>query len=503
MKALQGLPELAIELDGAALAAAELAAVTQVRVQQRLSLPTLCEVSFADVRGLLAQEGVAPGTRLTVRVGRSEVPLFEGEVTAAELTYGPSRSRGLRLRGYDALHRLRKRQPVRAHVQVTLAELARELTADLGLTVNAADSGPLWRYLIQHRQSDLELIAELASRCGLYLALRGSVLHLVTLEGLGAPLPLHAGENLLEASVDLNADPACREVEAAGWDPSEVEPYRGQSTHARVGRQVPAEAPPSNVGGTGQRMLADEPAPSLDLADAAAQAELDHRAAREVVLRGVAEGDPRLRPAARVSLHGVASAVAGTYVLTEVTHAIDARRGFVSELSTEPPARCPRPAGATALLGTVTQVDARSGRVRAKLPTVGDVESDWMQVASAGAGAGKGLTLIPDVGDQVLVLCAHGDPAQGVVLGGLWGKDGPQDAGVVGGAVKRGTLRTAAGHTLRFDDDKKSIRLEDATGSFLELTPGGVRLRSATPLTIEAPGQPVVISGDTLDFRRK
>ena len=41
-----------------------------------------------------------------------------------------------------------------------------------------------------------------------------------------------------------------------------------------------------------------------------------------------------------------------------------------------------------------------------------------MGVVSAGAGSGKGFAILPDVGDQVLVLLIGGDPSQGVVLGG-------------------------------------------------------------------------------------
>ena len=105
------------------------------------------------------------------------------QVTAVEHVYEPAHGREVRVRGYDLLHRLRKRQTVRAHVQTTLRDLARELVADLGLTVQAAAPGPLWPRLIQHRQTDLDLLVELAERCGLFLTVRGDVLHLLTLAG--------------------------------------------------------------------------------------------------------------------------------------------------------------------------------------------------------------------------------------------------------------------------------------------------------------------------------
>ena len=124
------------------------------------------------------------------------------------------------------------------------------------------------------------------------------------------------------------------------------------------------------------------------------------------------------------------------------------------------------------------------------------------RVLDLGAGAGKGLTLVPDVDDTVLVLLAHEDPAEGVVLGGLYGVAGPPDAGIDQGNVRRFSLHSRSGHKVTLDDARRSVRIEDATGSFLQLSPEGVQLRASVPLTLEAPGQQIVIRGEQIDFRR-
>lgn len=504
MRGGRGLPSVTIELGGTPLPATDLRSLGTLRIQQRLSLPSLCELSFVDPRGVLASSGVAPGTSLRVSTSAQPEPLFMGEVTAVEYVHVAGAPREVRVRGYDVLHRLRKRQPVRAHVQVTLQEVARELVADLGLSVEASVSGPLWRQLVQHGQSDLDFLVELADRCGVYLVLRDGTLRLITLEGEGEPLPLLLGESLLEATVEVNGDPACRGVSADGWDPLRARHHSARASQARQGRQVEVEAPPSLLGSPGERALVNELAEGEAHAEAAAQAELDHRSAREVVLTALAEGDSRLRPGTRVEVRGITPSVAGRYVLTAVTHVLDVQRGFVSELSSAPPQRRARTQASAATLGVVSRVDDPEGlgRVRVTLPTYGGVETEWMQVLSLGAGSGRGLVMLPDVGDQVLLVLADGDPARGVVLGGLFGEHAPTDTGVEGGSVRRYSARTAGGHKLVFDDEGKTLRLEDGTGSYVELTPSGVRLHSRGPLDIEAPGQPVVIRGHTIDFRR-
>jgi uncharacterized protein involved in type VI secretion and phage assembly len=123
-------------------------------------------------------------------------------------------------------------------------------------------------------------------------------------------------------------------------------------------------------------------------------------------------------------------------------------------------------------------------------------------VLSAGAGSGKGLIALPDVGDRVLVLLSHADPSQGLVLGGLYGTKGPPDAGVDGGAIRRYTFLTPGGQRIRLDDVHNTIRLENDKGSYVELAPGKVQLHAATDLEIAAPGHSIVIKGQAIDFEK-
>jgi phage baseplate assembly protein V len=445
-----------------------------------------------------------PGIAMRVLVGAKREPLFAGEVTAVEHVYGPARGREIRVRGYDLLHRLRKRQSVRAHVQVTPADLARELTADLGLAVQVAEDGPMWKHVIQGRQSDFDLLTEMAEACGLFLAVREETLYLMTLQGTGEPATLSLGDTLLEARCEVNGDPACRTVKTAGWNPLRVEPHEGTAGSARAGREVEAQVLPADVGGSGKRDLVNAVAADDLHAEAQAQAELDLRLAREVTFWGVAEGDPRLQAGTPVDVRGVAGAVAGRYVLTAVTHTIDARTGFLSELTTAPPEPHARAAGAAPALGVVTRVDDPEGlgRICVKLPAYADVETDWMSVVVPAGGKDKGFMALPDVGDRVLVLCAQEDPGQGVVIGGLYGMDGWPDTGVEGAAVKRYTWRTAGGQRIRLDDARQTIRVENQGGSFVELSPEKVTVHAAVDMEIEAPGHAVVIRGQKIDFQR-
>jgi len=496
VRPLQTLPRLRLALDGEALGED---ALSEVRVSQALSLPGQCELVFRDPPGGLADPLRArPGGRLDLAVEGHAAALFQGEVTAVEHVFEADAGREVRLRAYDLSHRLRKRQTIRVHVRVTARELAAELAREVGLAVEAAADGPQHEWIVQHHDSDLAMLVEALERCGLFYTVRDGVMHLLTLDGLGDPLPLELGRTLLEARLEMNADGACRDVQVAGWDPVKAQTYLGRAAAARSGREIPGR-----LAGAERRSFVDQAAHDQLHADALAQAELDVRTTGEVRLWGVAEGDPRLRPGARVTLAGVGEAFTGRHVLTRVTHTIDDRSGFVSTIETEPPRLGARRTAAVVTEAIVTQVHdpERRGRVKARLPGYFDVETDWMPVVTLGAGSGKGLQVQPDVDDTVLVLLAHEDPAEGIVLGGLYGmRDVPDGGGVVGGAVRRFQLRTPGGQVVRLDDERGSVLVEDRGGSRLELAPGRVTLHAAADLEIAAPGHRVVIRGRAIDF---
>ncbi len=490
------LPRVVVVAGGTLLDASDLQGLAEVRVQQRLSLPALCELVFTDPPGPLdVAARLAPGTPLAVHAGDQATALFSGEVTVAAWAYGPAGQRTLRVRGYDLLHRLRKRRRVVAHVNLSVAELAAEMVTDIGLVVAGTIPGPLWPRVIQQGEPDLQLLSDLAARAGLYLTVRDNVLHLVTLTGIGDAIPLVLGDSLLETHLEVSREPATRSVSVQSWNPRLAV---AGSAELQSGSAARLE-----FGAPGQRTLTGQTLPDDRHAAGLAQAELDRYTAYEKTLWGIAAGDTRLRPATPVTVAGVEHSVAGRYVVTAVTHTIDATRGFVSELSSVPPAppdSLARPTAAA--LGIVTQVTdpQNEGRIRVSLPAYGDVETEWLQVLSPGAGRDKGLMILPGVGDRVLVLLANGEPAEGTVLGGLYGPAGMPDSGVEGGDTQRYTLLTAGGQRVQLDDAAHTVRVEDSHGSYVELSPDKVLVHATTRLELDAPGQAVVIRGASIDF---
>lgn len=498
MKSMSALPQVRLTFDGTPLDAALAAAVAGVRVQQRLSLPAMCEVTLSQ-RARPLERLPEAGARLSLRVD-DDALLFEGEVTAVEYACQPATGRTVRIRAYDDLHKLRARQPVKAHTEFTPASLARELVSDAGLTVQVDADGQTIARSIQYRQHDLAYLTDVCTRAGLELVVEGGVLHLLRLDdSLEASdvIELELDDTLLEARIEWNALPLCKSVAAHGWDPRESALHGGSRDAEDID-----DALAESLSDALLRMLPDELLLGDAHAEEVAAAELARANHGTLAVWGIAAGDVRLRPGATVSIRGVAPD-AKTTVLTSVDHTLARTTGFRSELSNELPERRPRERGAIAAPGIVARVDdpERMGRVKLTLPTYDDVETEWLPVVTAGGGSAKGLIAVPDVDDLVLGLFPRGELAHGVVLGGLYREAHP-DSGIEDARVKRFSFLTSGGQKLQFDDARGSVRVENKEGSYVELTPDRMLLHAATDLDIAAPGRAVTIRGNTIDFQK-
>ncbi|WFP50091.1 phage baseplate assembly protein V [Methylomonas sp. EFPC3] len=521
MEALLNPPQLQIELAGKPLSAGDAQYLTELQVSERLSLPSQCELAFQGLPDLLGElASVADGAELIVRTGPDRC-LFQGKVSALEYEFAPGNNLSLRIRAYDRLHSLRQRQAPRSYVDLTVTELAATLVGDLDIAVAADETGPIWRLIMQHEQSDLELLTEFAERAGLYFHLRDSVLQFASLAGRPGNAVLTLGENLFEARIEANSGKSRQAVTNLAWDPWQAAARRGRADTARCGRRLAADAA-FHADSAPEFTSTDDSVQDDNQAEAYAQAQLDHRTAAETVFWGIAAGNPELMPGVAVKLDGLPGPVNGQYVLSTVTHRFDSRQGYVCELDSAPPPLRPRKRASLATVGVVTRVDDPDGlgRVKAMLPSYGELETDWIEVACAGAGKGKGLLLLPNLGDKVLLALIREDPAQAIVIGGLYGDSPLPDDAVVDADIGRYFLATPGGQRISLDDSERSIRLQTQSGqqvelqpdkirlqldsgSFFELADNGTRLHAEADLEIEAPGRTITIRGRAINFEQK
>lgn len=489
---------LRISLDGAELDAAVLRCAASAFVRQMLDAPSLAEIAFAEppADGLKA---LRFGAELALSVG-SDAPLFKGEITTVEHQRDGAGGHVVRVRAYDRLHRLRKKQQARALAGMDVAGIAAQAASELGVGSAAAESGPARRLCVQYESSDLDFIVDLAREAGLHLYLDGDVLRLVTLAGEGEPVELKLGRELAAARSVLGVETMRRNVKAQAWNVLRTTVLGASVSLARQDAQDMRSLDMSSFADLGMRTLYNRLAADTSEIEGHAQADLDHAAAGEAVVEGSADGDPKLRPGRAVRIVGLADDVDGQFTLTETLHRFSESDGYVTEFSTAPPPRNPRSRAPLFTFGLVFDVadPDRLSRARARLPLMGDLQTDWMPVVAASAGKDKGFAVMPEDGDQVLIVFPNGDPAYGIVLGGLYGES--RAPGLADAGARPFVFRTANGQAFTLDSANALAAIETSGGDRLELGPKGTRLHATRDLLIEAPGRTVTIRAKAIEF---
>ena len=144
----------------------------------------------------------------------------------------------------------------------------------------------------------------------------------------------------------------------------------------------------------------------------------------------------------------------------------------------------------------------------------------WARVACPFAGDNRGAFLLPDVGDEVLVIFQNGDPRFPVVVGGLWNGNSQPPETISGGRNQKKVIRskngvkvtlddkdgqeqfiaeTPGGQKVTLKDGPGAITIEDSNGNSIKLETSGITITAAAKLTVNAPQVAVSAGMVTVD----
>jgi uncharacterized protein involved in type VI secretion and phage assembly len=329
------------------------------------------------------------------------------------------------------------------------------------------------------------------------------------------------------------------EVEVRGWDDRAKRELVATARAATKATDLPDDPATLGAGNADARFVAQaRPLATQAECDAMVAAVAERVASTSAAAEGVAHGDPRLLAGVAVSVGRTGGRFDGKYTVSHAEHAFD-HSGYRTRFTVSGAhdrsllglaaggggggarAAGPSIAGVVpAIVSNINDPESR-GRVRVKLPWLAaDYETDWARVALAGAGKDRGLLVLPEDNDAVLVAFEQGDPRRPFVLAGLYnGVDGPPFGGGVdtaAGTVVRRGLRTRKGHEIvvsdadgdehveiRTRDGKVRIRLDhDAGGLTVETESdvqiharGSLKLTADADVSIQARGT-ATLSGD-------
>ena len=453
------------------------------------------------------------------------------------------------IRGYDQAHRLFRGRRTASYVQVTASDIATQVARRAGLSVGTvASTTTVYDHLGQAGETDWDFLARLARESDREVLVRdGKFSFTAPTAATNAPaaggvqqrnpLVLQLGKDLLRLRSVLTSAQQAGKVEVRGWDVATKKALTATAPAETTSAELPTVTPADLAKKFGDpvHVATDVPYRTQAEVDEAAKALADQLAGTFAELEGVARGNPDLRAGTAVTVDGLGEPFDGKYTVTTSRHRFDPTTGYTTQFSVSGRqdrsllglasggSRGPA-AQAGVVVAQVSDVDdpQHGGRVRLTFPWLSDdYVSDWARTVQPGAGKDRGWTVLPEVGDEVLVAFEQGDFSRPTVLGGLFngvdtmatGQGDLVDGGT--GAVRRRSMVSRRGHRidlldadgqkegirLATKDDKLLINLDHVGTTITVHADGKVSIEGSQGVTIDASSAAMELKGGSISLK--
>ena len=402
--------------------------------------------------------------------------VFVGKVTRLGIEFD-GRGNQLVIGALDKSLALARKTTLSSYLQRSLRDVISAIARDHGLTVDL-DSG-LARASTEHIQAagtDQQMLDRITAALDCEWFVEGSKLKVIRRNlSRSAAVTYTAGTDLREFRANFTPVDTAKKVEVRRWDPDTKSVQTGvhQSTTADVGADPRVVIDEFTRGvdmwGSDPGVTIGAAVPGDVLLDDLAKGAAGRMSSTAMTAVGRVDANPDITPGVLVQLDEIGAAFSGKYFVTEVEHSM-AGGDWVTRFSCGPKEAVSIPdliGGGTVnswdrlatsvAVGIVTNIEDpdNKNRVKVKLPVVSDEdETHWARVLQLGAGAGRGVAIMPEVDDEVLVAFEHGNLQNPYVLGGLWnGTDqAPTGTAITDGQVMHRSITSRVGHQFVMHD---------------------------------------------------
>ncbi len=517
----------------------------EVIVDQHSHLPSMFEVRLYDARlRLLESDLLGPAQKVeigAVTQSGKGVRLIEGEITAVEPIFHRDGGAEILLRGYDKAFRLYKRAQSRTFLNVKDSDLAEKIAQEWNLDVEVERTTTLYDHVYQRNQSDLEFLLQRAWRIGFECFVKNNTLYFRRPRQLNAPTAtLSWGEDLLFFHPRMNFAEQVDEVVVRGWNSMEKKGVVGRATDGRVQATIGSKYAPQawiNQFQDIKYVIVDQPVFTQTEADILASARMDELVGAFVSAEGIAFRRPEIEAGQEVRIAGVGHRFSGIFLVTSARHVFTRADGFETTftvhgtrtglISEEMQARERLDRWYGIFIGLVTNNNdpTKQGRVKVRFPWLDDHgESDWVRLAGIGSSSESGVTMLPNVDDQVLVAFEHGDFNRPIIMGSLQQETGEDTETVTeNGRTVRASWRTSGGHNMTMAHNSRenflqintnsghSVRLDETAQKLVITSAGGhkivlddrtrqISIESAGDVSVQSKGNVAVQAGRDLNL---
>jgi phage protein D len=434
------IPKLEIRLAGSPMADAFVELVDELVVHSHLRLPDSFAIRLVNPEDVVDDAAISLGTDVEILLGASTggplASVVRGEIVALEPDFD-TRGSTLRLRGYDYSYKLNRSRLTATYQSMSYGDIADKVLRASGIAIGVIDdTGGTLPFVQQTNETAWDFLWRLAREIDFELVMTGPKINFR--KAGGAPgqqaIKVALGDDLIAFRPRVTGVQQVDDVVVRGWDPATK-----QVIVATAALPAPASAIGVSHGasvsaaGGGTVAVVERPVSSQAQAQALANSVAAQLANTFVEGEGSVLGQPALLGGSTLEVSGVGTRFAGTYAVTAATHRVRRRDGYMTSFEVsgrsartilgDAALRPTRRWARSVVVAVVTNnADPDSlGRVRVQsLELDDDHEGWWARLTSPSAGSGRGLLMLPQPGDEVLLAFEHDGDENPFVLGCLW-----------------------------------------------------------------------------------
>ncbi|OWP83635.1 type VI secretion system Vgr family protein [Flavobacterium davisii] len=344
-----------------------------------------------------------------------------------------------------------------------------EYNGEVAISTKNLNTDYIIPYCVQYKESDYQFIKRLAHRYGEYFYYDGQ--HLVFGNEIKDTVEIAENIDLIDIEFEMMIKPQLFKYLAYDSISAEVKERDADSLKSDVQRKVnpfqqAAIEASEKVFRKKSEMLfnaTSQQTVEKDLREMARRQKESREHTMQV--RGRSR-DPKLRMGGKAKISDINAKAMETYRIIEICHYHDGNEYynefvgipdiFISPFFDEDAFPICEEQSAI-----VMQNDNPQGMIKVQFPwqKKKGLTTPWLRVVTPYAGKGKGMHIIPEVGEEVIIGFDNGNAERPFVLGAMFNGKASAGKGGSGNYIKG--LQTASGNKLHMDDNAGSVHLTD------------------------------------------
>lgn len=297
----------------------------------------MCDMLSMTVGGAEAQPnwGFTIGDPVDAQVGSGSAKLFKGEIVSMEPSFQVDGTSTMSIRCLDHAHRLARGRETKFWEDMKDSDVASEVGAKCGLSVDADATEETHPYILQRNESNLAFLKRLAARNNFQCTVRDGKLIFKKATFAGSATEVKMGESLRSVRFAFNTSDMVQKVIVRGWDIQKKEEIVGQFEASGVTKIGGGAVGATTAGCFGNSIayVTDVPVSSQGMANAVAKAEMERLARQFCHGSGSIQGNDAVRAGSMVKFAGLSNNLDGNYYVVGSRHVISNRSGYTTEFT--------------------------------------------------------------------------------------------------------------------------------------------------------------------------